>query len=162
MHSTQIIPILKIMRLTQIIPISKIMPVDSQLTKIAPTNRMRQEIKRARDGSNKQETLVGMSGLWLLLIKKMLGKIISPEQSKTKANGFVTRVANKKWRLRSGRRLSWSSRMGWRVVSTKIFEWLFNLWSKMWTNYCVVVADNLLIKDKPSIKAPSVKLALGL
>ncbi len=26
----------------------------------------------------------------------------------------------------------------------------------MWTNYRVVVADNLLIKDKPSIKAPSV------
>ncbi len=26
----------------------------------------------------------------------------------------------------------------------------------MWTNYCVVAADNLLIKDKPSIEAPSV------
>jgi hypothetical protein len=26
----------------------------------------------------------------------------------------------------------------------------------MWTNYRVVAADNLLIKDKPSIKAPSV------
>ncbi len=38
----------------------------------------------------------------------MLGKIISPEQSITKANDFL------------------------------------NLWLKMWTNYCVVAADNLL------------------
>jgi hypothetical protein len=38
----------------------------------------------------------------------MLGKIISPEQSKTKANDFL------------------------------------NLQLKMWTNYCVVAADNLL------------------
>jgi hypothetical protein len=26
----------------------------------------------------------------------------------------------------------------------------------MWTNYCAVAADNLLIKDKPSIKVPSI------
>ena len=26
----------------------------------------------------------------------------------------------------------------------------------MWTNYCIVAADNLLMKDKPSIKVPSI------
>ncbi len=86
----------------------------------------------------------------------MLGKIISPEQSKMKANDFVTRVANKKRRLHSSQQLSWSSRMGWQVVSTTIFEWLLNLQLKMRTNYCVVAADNLLMKDKPNIEAPSV------
>jgi hypothetical protein len=68
----------------------------------------------------------------------------------------MTRVANKKQRLRSGQWLSWSLRMGWLVVSTTIFEWLFNLWLKMWTNYRVVAVGNLLINDKPSIKATSV------
>ncbi len=86
----------------------------------------------------------------------MLGKFIFPEQSKMKANDFVTEVANEKRRLRSSRWLPWSSRMGWQVVSTAIFEWLLNLWLKMWTNYCVVAADNLHRKDKPSIKALSV------
>ncbi len=73
-----------------------------------------------------------------------------------KANGFVTRVANKKRHLCSGWWLLWSSRMGWWVVTTTIFEWLFNLWSKMWMNYRIVTVDNLLIKDKPSIEVPSV------
>ncbi len=54
-------------------------------------------------------------------------------------------LANKKQRLRSSQRLPWSSRMGWQVVSTTIFEWLLNLWLKMWTNYRVITADNLLI-----------------
>ncbi len=75
----------------------------------------------------------------------MLGKFIFPEQSKTKANDFVTRVANKKRCLRSSRRLPWSSRTGRQVVSTTIFEWLLNLRLKMWTNYPVITADNLLI-----------------
>ncbi len=44
--------------------------------------------------------------------QKVLGKIISPEQSKTKENDFVTRVANKKQRLRSSQQLSWSLRTG--------------------------------------------------
>jgi hypothetical protein len=57
---------------------------------------------------------------------------------------FVAGVANKKRRLRSSRRLPWSSRTGWQAVSTMIFEWLLNLWLKMWTNYPVVMADNLL------------------
>ena len=39
---------------------------------------------------------------------------------------------------------------------TKTNDFL-NLRLKMWTNYCVVAADNLLErKDKPSIEAPSV------
>ncbi len=126
------------------------------INKIAPTNRARWEIKRARDGSNKQETLVSVSGLWLLLIKRCSAKLSLQSNQKTKANDFVTRVTNKKQRLRSSRRLSWSSRTGWQVVSTTIFEWLLNLRLKMWTNYRVVAADNLLMKDKPSIKAPSV------
>ncbi len=74
----------------------------------------------------------------------LLGKFIFPEQSKTKVNDFVTRVANEKRRLRSSQRLSWSLRTGWQVVSTTIFEWLLNLRLKMWTNYRVVAADNLL------------------
>ncbi len=68
----------------------------------------------------------------------------------------MTRVANKKRPLRSGQWLSWSLRTGWRVVSTTIFEWLFNLWLKMWMNYCVIVVDNLHMKGKLSIEAPSV------
>jgi hypothetical protein len=47
----------------------------------------------------------------------MLGKFIFPEQSKTKANDFVTGVANEKQRLHSSQRLPWSSRTGWQVVS---------------------------------------------
>jgi hypothetical protein len=62
----------------------------------------------------------------------LLGKFIFPEQSKTKGNDFVTRVANEKQRLHSSQRLSWSLRMGWQVVSTTIFEWLLNLRLKMW------------------------------
>jgi hypothetical protein len=84
MRSMKIIPILKIMRSTQIIPTSKIMPVDSQLTKIAPTNRTRREIKKARDGSNKQETLVGVSGSWLLLIKRCSAKLSLQSNKKKK------------------------------------------------------------------------------
>ncbi len=126
------------------------------INKIAPTKRVRWEIKRACNGSNKQETLVGVSGSWLLLIKRCLAKSSLQSNQKTKANDFVTRVANKKRHLRSSQRLSWSSRMGWQVVSTTIFEWLLNLRLKLWTNYRVVTADNLLMKDKPSIKAPSV------
>jgi hypothetical protein len=57
---------------------------------------------------------------------------------------FATEVANKKQRLHSSQQLTWSSRMGWQTVSTTIFEWLLNLWLKMWTNYRIVVADNLL------------------
>ncbi len=57
---------------------------------------------------------------------------------------FATGVANKKRRLRSSQRLPWSSRTSWQAVSTTIFEWLLNLQLKMWTNYRVVAADNLL------------------
>ncbi len=138
--------------------------------------------KRACDRSNKQETLVGVSGSWLLLIKRCSAKL-SLQSNQTKVNDFVTRVANEKRHLRSSRRLSWSSRtgwqavsttifewhwnfatgvsnkkrclrssqrqpwssrMGWQTVSTTIFEWLLNLWLKMWTNYRLVPADNLL------------------
>ena len=59
MRSTQIIRILKIMHSAQIIQILKIMPVDSQLTKIAPTVciyeifRCVERPKRAYNGSNK-------------------------------------------------------------------------------------------------------------
>ncbi len=74
----------------------------------------------------------------------MLGKFIVPEQSKTKVNDFVMRVANKKRHLHSSQRLLWSLRTDWQVVSTTIFEWLLNLWLKMWMNYRVVAADNLL------------------
>jgi hypothetical protein len=42
----------------------------------------------------------------------MLGKFIFPEQSKTKANDFVMRVANEKQRLHSSQQLPWSSRTG--------------------------------------------------
>ncbi len=102
------------------------------ISKIAPTNRTRREIKRARDGSNKQETLVGVSGLWLLLIKRCSAKL-SLQSNQTKVNDFAMGVANKKRRLRSSRRLPWSSRMGWQAVSTTIFKWLLNLWLKMRT-----------------------------
>ncbi len=81
----------------------------------------------------------------------MLGKFIFPEQSKTKADDFVMGVANKKQRLHSSQRLPWSLRMGWQGVSTTIFEWLLNLWLKMWTNYRVVAADNLLAKVKVKV-----------
>jgi hypothetical protein len=58
---------------------------------------------------------------------------------------FATGVANKKRRLHSSQQLPWSLRTGWQAVSTTIFEWLvLNLWLKMWTNYCVIAADNLL------------------
>jgi hypothetical protein len=91
----------------------------------------------------------------------MLGEFIFPEQSKTKANDFVTRVANKKQRLHSSRRLSWSSRMGWQVVSTTIFKWLLNLWLKMWMNYRVVTADNLLEGRANRVSKRLASLALG-
>ena len=54
-----------------------ILTVDSQLTKLHPINwyGARREIKRARDGSNKQETLVGVSGSWILLIKRCSAKL---------------------------------------------------------------------------------------
>ncbi len=51
---------------------------------------------------------------------------------KTKANDFVTGVANKKQCLHSSQWLPWSSRTGQQVVSTTIFKWLLNLWLKMW------------------------------
>ncbi len=132
--------------------------MDSQLTKLHPIDwyGARREIKRARNESNKQETLVGVSGSWLLLIRRCSAKL-SLQSNQTKVNDFVTRVANKKRHLRSSWRLSWSSRKGWQVVSTTIFEWSLNLQLKMWTNYCVIAADNLLErKDKPSIEAPSI------
>ncbi len=97
--------------------------------------------------------------LWLKMW--MLGEFIFPEQSKTKANDFVTRVANKKRRLHSSRRLSWSSRTGWQVVSTTIFEWLLNLWLKMWMNYRVVGADNLLIGRTNQVSKRLASLALA-
>ncbi len=58
----------------------------------------------------------------------MPGKFIFPEQSKMKANDFMTGVANKKRRLRSSQRLPWSSRTGRHVVSTTIFNdsWIFD------------------------------------
>ncbi len=64
MHSMQIVWILKIMRSTQIIWILKILQVDSQLTKLHPrfasmksSDALRDQKKRACNGSNKQETL---------------------------------------------------------------------------------------------------------
>ncbi len=80
---------------------------------------------------------------------------------KTKANDFVTGVANKKRCLRSSQRLPWSSRTGWQVVSTTIFKWLFNLRLKMWTNYRVVAADNLLIGRTNRVSKRLASLALG-
>ncbi len=91
----------------------------------------------------------------------MLGEFIFPEQSKMKANDFVTRVANKKWRLRSSKQLSWSSRTGWQVVSTTIFEWLLNLRLKMWTNYRVIAVDNLLEGRTNQVSKRIASLALG-
>ncbi len=131
------------------------------INKIAPANRARWEIKRARDGSNKQETLVGVSGSWLLLIKRCSAKLSLQSNQKTKANDFVMRVANKKRHLRSSQWLSWSLRMGWQVVSTTIFEWLLNLRLKMWTNYPVVAADNLLIGMTNWVSKRLASLALG-
>ncbi len=130
------------------------------INKIAPTNRTCQEIKRACNGSNKQETLVGVSGSWLLLIKRCLAKL-SLQSDQTKVNGFAMGVANKKRRLRSSQRLPWSSRTGWQAVSTTIFEWLVNLWLKMWTNYRVVAADNLLIGGTNRVSKHLASLALG-
>ncbi len=60
MRSTQIIRILKIMRSMQIIRILNNFPVDSQLTKLQRrgTNEdASRDQKKARYGSNKQETL---------------------------------------------------------------------------------------------------------
>ncbi len=90
-------------------------------------SRTRQEIKRARDGSNKEETFVGVSGWWLLLIRRCSASL-SFQSSQTKANDFAMGVANKKQRLHSSRQLPWSSRMGWQVVSTTIFDdsWIFD------------------------------------
>ncbi len=62
--SPQIIRILKIMHSTQIkYSDTEYFDRGLPINKIAPTNSVHREIKRARDGSNKQETLVGMSGL---------------------------------------------------------------------------------------------------
>ncbi len=89
------------------------------------------------------------SSVILLILKTVSTTNLLAQNSKLEnnasdnVNDFVTRVANKKRRLHSSRRLSWSSRMGWQVVLTTIFEWLLNLQLKMWTNYCVVAADNL-------------------
>ncbi len=56
---------------------------------------------------------------------------------KMKANDFVTGVANKKRRLRSSRWLPWSSRTGWQVVSTTIFNdsWIFDWRCDAWQIY---------------------------
>ncbi len=97
--------------------------------------------------------------LWLKMW--MLGKFIFPEQSKTKANDFVMGVANKKQHLHSSQQLPWSLRMGWQVVSTTIFEWLLNLWLKMWTNYRVAVVDNLLERRTNRASKRLASLALG-
>ena len=75
--------------------------MDSQLTKFHPINwyGARREIKRACNGSNKQEAL---EGVWLVTsVQKMLGEIISPEQSKTKGEwwAFVTRVSQQEMTL---------------------------------------------------------------
>ncbi len=83
------------------------------------------------------------------------------QQSKMKANDFVMGVANKKRRLRSSQQLPWSLRMGWQVVSTAIFEWLLNLWLKMWTYYRVLAVDNLLIRRTNRISKRLASLALG-
>ncbi len=101
---------------------------------------------------------------WLLNLQLkmwMLGKFIVPEQSKTKVNDFVTRVAKEKQLVCSSRRLSWSLRTGWQAVSTTIFEWLLNLWLKMWTNYRVIVADNLLEGRTNWVSKRLASLALG-
>ncbi len=89
--------------------------VDSQLTKLHPPIGCVKKSKRARDGSNKQETLVGVSGLWLLLIKRCSAKL-SLQINQTKVNDFATGVPNKKRCLHSSQRLPWSSRMGWQAV----------------------------------------------
>ncbi len=69
LRSTQIIPILKIMRLTQIFRILKIMR-SMQIIPILKIGASR-EIKRARDGSNKQEAL---EGVWLMTSVQSLPK----------------------------------------------------------------------------------------
>jgi hypothetical protein len=117
MHSTQIIPTLKIIRLTQIIQILKIMRLDSKLTKLHPRFASTKSSDASRDQKELATEVTSKKlcrCVWLVtsVDEKMLGKIISPEQSKTKANGFVMRVANKKRRLHSGQQLSWFSRTG--------------------------------------------------
>ncbi len=77
------------------------MSMDSQLTKLHPIDwyGVRWEIKRARNGSNKQEAL---EGIWLVTsVQKMLGEIISPEQSTTKGEwrAFVRRVSQQETTL---------------------------------------------------------------
>jgi predicted site-specific integrase-resolvase len=44
----------------------------------------------------------------------------------------------------------------------EFFEWLFNLRSKMWTNYCVVAVDNLLEGRTNRVSKHLASLALGL
>ncbi len=89
--------------------------------------------KKACKGSNKQETLVGVSGLWLLLIKRCSAKL-SFQSNQTKVNDFVTKVANKKWRLHSSQQLSWSSKTGWQVFKPWSLNdsWIFD-WRCGWT-----------------------------
>ncbi len=80
---------------------------------------------------------------------------------KTKANDFMMGVANEKQHLRSSQQLPWSSRTGRQVVSTTIFEWLLNLWMKIWMNYRVVAADNLLEGRTNRVSKRLGSLALG-
>ncbi len=74
----------------------------------------------------------------------MLGEIISPEQS-TKMSDFATGVANKKRRLRSSQRLPrCSAKLSLQSNQSQRQNDLLNLWLKIWTNYHIVTADNLL------------------
>jgi hypothetical protein len=90
-------------------------------------SRTRWEIKRARDGSKKEETFIGMFDLWLLLIRRCSPNL-SFQSNQIKANDFATGVVNEKRCLRSSQWLLGSLRMGWQVVSTTIFDdsWIFN------------------------------------
>jgi hypothetical protein len=68
-------------------------------------------------------------------------------QSKTKGEwrAFVTRVSQQETTLAFWLTTIVVLEDGLMAVSTAIFEWLLNLRLKMWTNYRVVAADNLLI-----------------
>ncbi len=151
------------MRSTQIIQILNNFPVDSQLTKLQRrgTNEYASRDQKELATEVTSKKLCRCVGLVTSVDWKMLGKIISPEQSKTKVNDFATGVPNKRQCLRSSQQLPWSSRMGWQAVSTTIFKCLLNLWLKMWTNYCIVAADNLLEGRTSRVSKRLASLALG-
>jgi hypothetical protein len=79
----------------------------------------------------------------------MLGKIISPEQSN---KGKLLVLANDYQDARQNY-LS-------RAIKTKANDF-FNLQLKMWTNYRVVAADNLLIGRTNRVSKRLASLALG-